>query len=358
MKSVFDQTKLGGMQLKNRFFRSATNDGYADERGHMTAKLSEVYEELAKGGVGTIITGLTYVTDREQPYPCQMGIYDDSFVREYSELTQKVHKYGANIILQLAALGSQTRQNENKLMWGPSTVKDIAYKTQPQEMAKEDIHFMQEAFAAAALRAKEAGFDGVQMHGAHGYLLNKFLTPYYNRRTDEYGGGIENRARLILETYRAIRQKVGNEYPVLIKINCEDFMDEGLTFEECRYVCKKLAGAGISAIEVSGGSGSSRKDEGAVRKTEGHDPYFAPYAAKIAKEVDVPIISVGGYRGFEEITKVLNNSGIEYISLCRPLIRESGLINRWKDGDMRSAECISCNKCFRRDGTRCIFNVQ
>lgn len=359
MKSLFDQTQFTGIKLKNRFIRSATYDGLADERGHMTEKLFRAYENLGKGGVGTIITGLTSVADSEQRSPEQMGIYEDSFIDEYKRLTEMIHGYHANVIMQIAWLGSQTSFNADKVIWGPSQVEDLIYKTTPKEMTIQEILFIQSAFADAALRAKKAGFDGIQLHAAHGYLLSKFLTPYYNRRTDEYGGSIENRARMVLETYQAVREKVGYEYPILIKINSEDYMSQEMTFEECKYVCKKLAESGVDAIEISGGSPSSRPNEGSARKIAlEQESYFRPYAAEIAQEINVPVILVGGNRDFNLLTEILNQTAIEYISLCRPLIRESDLISRWEKGDLEHAKCISCNKCFRRDGTRCIFNSQ
>jgi len=126
------------------------------------------------------------------------------------------------------------------------------------EMSREDIKSMKEAFVNSAVRAKKAGFDGVQLHVGHGYLLRRFLTPYYNRRTDEYGGNTENRARIILEICRCIREVVGSDYPVLAKINCDDFMDDGLTFEECKYICKRLEESDLSAVEITGGTALSR----------------------------------------------------------------------------------------------------
>ncbi len=356
MKSLFDQTQFAGIKLKNRFFRSATYDGLADEHGHMTEELFQAYENLAKGGVGTIITGLTSVTDIEQFLPRRMAVYDDSFIESYQTLTEMSHRYHANIILQLVCLGSQT--SAGKVMWGPSSVEDLGYKTTPAEMTPQEILLVQSAFAAAALRAKKAGFDGVQMHVAHGYLLSTFLTPYYNRRTDGYGSSIENRARMVVETFKAIREKVGPNYPVLIKINSEDYMDQGMTFEECKYVCQKLVELGVNVIEVSGGSISSRRNEGPSRIiTPEQETYFKPYAAEIAQEINVPMILVGGNREFELMTEILNQTPIEYFALSRPLIRESNLINRWQSGDQDRAKCISCSKCFgSRDGTSCMFN--
>lgn len=358
MKTLFDETYISGMKLKNRFFRSATNDHAADKEGHVTEELLQIYENLAKGGVGAIITGLAHVTDAEKLNEGQMGIYKDSFIEEYKPLTDAVHQYDARIIIQLVCNGVQNRSTADGLLWGPSAVEDLAYQQAPKEMTKEEIRIMTESFAEGALRAKKAGFDGVQIHAAHGYLLSKFLTPYYNRRTDEYGGSVENRARALLETYTAIREAVGEDFPVLVKINSDDFMDQGMCFAECRYICQLLERAGISAIEVSGGSPSSRRSEGVIRKvTPENESYFKQYAAEIAREIKTPVILVGGNRDFNRLTDLVNQTDIEYISFCRPFIREADLIKRWNSGDQTPAKCISCTKCFSGHGaTQCIFN--
>jgi 2,4-dienoyl-CoA reductase-like NADH-dependent reductase (Old Yellow Enzyme family) len=222
-------------------------------------------------------------------------------------------------------------------------------------MTKEEIILVQKSFADAADRAKKAGFDGVQIHAAHGYLLSKFLTPYYNHRTDEYGGDIENRARMVLETYKAIRAEVGPDYQVLIKINSEDFIEQGMTFADCKYLCHKLTDLGIDAIEISGGSFSSRPNEGSSRNIPPEqESYYKKYAAEIAQEIKIPVILVGGNRDVKGLTEILNNTAIEYTSFCRPFICESDLINRWEK-DTTPAKCVSCNKCYNPSGTVCIF---
>lgn len=268
MKSVFEPAKLGNFTTKNRFVRSATRDGYADDHGHVTDELLAIYEKLAQGGVGTIITGHAYVTDVEQSrQPGQMGIYDDSCIPGYRRLTEAVHRYDSRIVMQISCIGAQTfSSGENKLIWGPSAVADNATGIIPKEMSLQEIDLLKNSFGSAALRAKEAGFDGVQIHAAHGYLLNKFLNPYYNRRTDMYGGSAENRARLVLEVYDAIREKVGLDFTVLIKVNSSDFMGGGLEFEDCRSLCKKLDAKGIDGIEMSGGNLSSPDNMGPIRK--------------------------------------------------------------------------------------------
>jgi 2,4-dienoyl-CoA reductase-like NADH-dependent reductase (Old Yellow Enzyme family) len=299
VKNLFDKTKILNVEFKNRFFRGGLWEELADSKGHMTQDLFNIYEELAKGGVGTIITGYAFVSENEQPNPRMMGIYNDSFIEEYKKLTDMVHGHGANVIMQIVYGGSQSKFNtEGRIIWGPSGVENEVTKVTPKEMTKEDIKYLVNQYGDAAFRVKKAGFDGVEIHGAHGYLLSQFLCPYYNRRTDEYGGLIENRARIIFEVYKEIRNRVGNDFPVLIKINAEDFMDNGLTAEESLYVSKRLAELGITAIEVSGGNESSLNvlegNLGPARNkvvvSKERESYFKEYATRLAHEVDIPNI--------------------------------------------------------------------
>lgn len=348
MKTLFDKTSIGAMKLKNRIIRSAAGDQFA-LNGHMTERDLKVYEELAKGGVGTIVTGLTSILASDNALPEAFGIYDDSYIPEYKKLTDTVHEYNANIILQLVYYGSHvTKDAIDKRVLAPSAIKHINSKVIPEEITKEEIKYIQKAFADAAARAKKAGFDGVQLHSAHGFLLNQFLTPYYNRRLDEYGGTIENRTRMLLETYSSVREAVGNEYPIFVKINCTDGIDKGITFEGFKYACKQLTKLGVDAIEVSGDWYQYNPED---------EFYFRDYAERIARENNVDVILVGGNRDYNTMTEILNETSIGYFSMCRPLIAEPDLINRWKSGDISSTKCLSCNGCIElgHEG-RCILN--
>ena len=348
MKTLFDQTRIGNIRLKNRLIRSATGETLAKE-GHLSAELLEVYEELARGGVGTIITSFAYVVESEQPFPGMLGIYNDSFIEEYKRLTDMVHRYETNIILQMVHCGSyRMKEAGGQEVWGPSAVENLQTHIQPGEMTVENILALQKAFATAAARAKQAGFDGVQIHAAHGFLLNQFLSPYYNRRTDEYGGTIENRSRMILETYSAVREAVGDRYPVLIKLNNSDGMEQGMTIEDSKYVCRRLAEAQIDAIEISGAW---------HQFTARQDSYFKETAAEIAVENNIPVIVVGGNRDYQAMTEILNQTAIKYFSFSRPFIAEPGLVNRWQRGDVSRSKCISCNSCANLNGgLTCILN--
>ncbi len=361
MKKLFEQTQLKNITLKNRFVRSATWENMTTEDGHMTKELYDVYEELAKGEVGLIITGYANVVKEEQPNPGMMGIYDDSFIDEYKKLTDLVHKYGSKIIKQIAYGGTKTSFNVGeRIILAPSEVEELGTKTLGKAMTKEEIDYIVEAFAQAGKRAKDAGFDGVEIHGAHTYLINQFLSPYYNRREDEYGGSLENRMRFLVEIYNNMREKVGNDYPILVKLTATDFFEGGLTFEETRQICKKLEEIGVDGIELSGNVHGKAKSmvgqsfDGYEIKEEG---YFLEYGKVISEEVSIPIITVGGLTDVDNIENILNETNIEYFAISRPLLAEPHLIKRWKEGNKDKVKCVRCSRCRTDEGNYCtVFN--
>lgn len=359
-KKIFETTFLGDLELKNRLWRSATWLNLADEKGHLTPELISRYKELAQGGVGTIITGYAHILENEQPNAGMMGIYSDEFISEYQPFVKQLHELGAKLILQVCYGGSSTRyQTENRIIWGPSAVKNPAYGTTSREMSQEDINTVIEAYAQSARRAKEAGFDGVQLHAAHTYLYSQFLTPYFNRRTDAYGGSIENRARIIFETLEAVRKEVGPDYPVLIKMHCtDDWGVEGLTVEESLWVAKELEKRGITAIEFSGGN-PVLANRGAIRtkiQKREKQSYFFEATKKIAAALSIPVISVGGHRNVELMEQNLNSSNISYFSLSRTLHSEPDLPNKWEEDPNHYPRCVSCAKCWAPGGNVCILD--
>jgi 2,4-dienoyl-CoA reductase-like NADH-dependent reductase (Old Yellow Enzyme family) len=361
MAEIFEPTSIGTLSLKNRLWRSATFEKKADEQGHLTPELVAVYENLAKGGVGTIITGYAGICEEEKANPKMMGIYDDSFIPEYKIFTDKIHSLSANIIMQIAYGGSQSNyKTENRLILGPSAVEHTRFKVTPIAMNKEQISYIIKSFADSARRVKESGFDGVQLHAAHGYLLSQFLTPYYNRREDEYGGSIENRARIICETLDAVRAEVGPDYPVFIKMHCTDEMGEqGLNKEDSLVVAKMLEEKGISGIEFSGGffseNDATLPDKKGIIKKE-KQSYFREPVSWIASELNVPVILVGGNREMEVMEEILNTTDIKYFSLSRTLFSEPDLPEKWQSGYRGKPRCIACGKCRGKDTNECILN--
>jgi 2,4-dienoyl-CoA reductase-like NADH-dependent reductase (Old Yellow Enzyme family) len=305
--------------------------------------------------VGLMITGFAYVLSNGQALPRQLGIHDDALIPALCELTKRIHRAGGKICMQIVHSGAQTALPETpeRPLWGPSAVYNKVYRKTPKAMTQADIRETVQAFARAAGRVREAGFDAVQLHGAHGYLVSQFLSPATNKRTDKYGGTVENRARFLLETYRAVRKTVGKDFPVLIKLNSKDFLRGGLTQKDALFVARKLDELGIDAIEISGGGPSSGHLGPARTKINklADEAYFSTLAAKIKKEVRAPVILVGGIRSFKTAESILSSGTADMISMARPFVREPGLIKRWKQGDLKKATCISCNGCFQSAGS-------
>jgi 2,4-dienoyl-CoA reductase-like NADH-dependent reductase (Old Yellow Enzyme family) len=272
-------------------------------------------------------------------------------------MVRAVHSVGGKIALQLAHGGCRANSDLRGLEpVGPSMVEKDG-KPICRMMAKGDIAATVSAFARAAGLAKQAGFDAVQIHAAHGFLLSQFLSPAFNERTDEYGGDLANRARLLLEVVRSVRETVGPAYPVLIKINSEDFLAGGMSSAESVEVSGWLEKASIDAIEFSGGTMHSPEEFVPVRpdrlRTPEQEVYYRQAANIYKQKVTIPLIMVGGIRSYEVAKELVRDGTADYISLGRPLICEPGLVKRWREGDRRKAECVSDNACFgpALDGT-------
>ncbi len=348
---LFESHTIGTLNVKNRFVRSATWEGMADEDGFCTSTLVELTGQLAEGEVGLIVSSHAFVSPEGQAGPWQLAVYDDRFVPGLTQMAEAAHEGGSVIVLQLAHAGMQAATPLTKTeALGPSDMADENGAI-GREMTAAEIEQTADAFVTAAGRAKAAGFDGVQLHGAHGYLLSQFLSSYYNRREDEFGGSVENRARIVLDILGRIKSTLGNDFPVLIKMNSEDFIDVGLSVEEMLQVAKMLEDAGIDGVELSGGTadGTSRFQpvrRGRLRTEE--DEVFYREAAKRYKEcIGVPLILVGGIRSCSVVEKLVDDGVTDFVSLSRPLIREPGLVARWKSGDTAKSECGSCNLCFK-----------
>ena len=363
MKSLFDKTTINGMKLKNRLVRSATWEGMCTDQGAPTKKLTSFYQELAAGGIGLLIAGYTFTRPEGKQLPGKLGIHDDSFADAYTHMTQAVHDAGGTIALQLVHAGGQTDSaNAGRKPLAPSAVEVDQFPEVPEELRTDDIKNIIESFGAGAKRAKEWGFDAVQLHGAHGYLINQFLSPLTNKRSDEYGGSLENRSRFAIEVYKKVRENVGDNFPVLIKLNGSDNLEGGTTLEDSTYLARELSARGIDAIEVSGGTPASGKESPARAKINSpeKEAYHLAMAQEIQKAVTCPVMLVGGIRSFDVAENAVAEGGMDYISLARPLIREPGLPKRWQHGDTSPATCISCSGCFmpgiKEGGIYCVID--
>lgn len=353
--------KIGSIEIKNRFVRSATFEGMATEDGYVTDKHIKLYKELAEGGVGLIITGYAYIQESGKAFDKQSGVSRDDFIPGLSRIAEIVHKNGddCKVALQIAHCGHQSRFLENTI--APSAVEEKLTRKMPREMRREEIRDTVNAFSHAIRRAKEAGFDAVQLHGAHGYIITQFLSPYLNKRTDDYGGSIENRTRFLKEIYDKSVELVGKEFPILIKMNGVDFIEGGTTINESTEVAKRLENIGYAAIEVSAGiwevAKMKKKDLGwkptflpesrIFIGTMNEPAYNLPFAKEFKKVLDIPVILVGGINSLNLVNQLLTNESADFVSFSRPLVREPDLPNRWMKGiGDDKVNCIFCNGCL------------
>jgi 2,4-dienoyl-CoA reductase-like NADH-dependent reductase (Old Yellow Enzyme family) len=392
---VFKPGRIGNIELKNRLVRSATYENAANEDGTVSEKLIEIYRELAGGGVGLIITGIAGTYTKALAPHRMMGIYDDAFVPGLKKITQavKAADRDCRVMIQLHHPGRQVRdyQAPSRLLSylpkaflaylerhpeliqdqeepgreiepvAPSAVFDSFFERTPPALTLEEIDAIIDAYAEGIRRAREAGFDGVQLHAAHGWLLSSFLSPHTNQREDQYGGSTENRTRIITEIYERAGKKVGDDFPILIKMNTTDFLPQGLNIEEALKVANVLNKIGFAAIETSGGMWEaltrSQEDLGwppvflpeSWTKINSIDKeaYFLPAARAFKEKVDIPVILVGGIKSFSKIEEILESGSSDFVSMSRPLIRQPDLPNLWLSGTGKdTAECVSCNGCI------------
>jgi 2,4-dienoyl-CoA reductase-like NADH-dependent reductase (Old Yellow Enzyme family) len=271
-------------------------------------------------------------------------------------MTRAVHDAGGRVVMQIAHCGaaSETAARTGGDYLAVSLGERVPdYGRTPREMTEADIEKIIEAFGQAARRVQEAGFDGVQIHGAHGYLTSQFLSPLCNRREDRWGGSLENRMRFVIEVTRAIKREVDEAFPVMIKLGCRDYMEKeaGLTIEEGARVAKALEEEGIDLIEISHSIQDleMRKKNLLGITSEEKEACYLPEARVVRDATSVPLALVGGMRSLKATEAIIKSGAADMIAICRPLIREPGLIKRWKEGDDRPAECVSCGRCFNVD---------
>ncbi len=332
--------------------RSATWENRATPEGFVTDELIDFTADLARGDVGLIITGISSVSEEGKITFGQTGIHQDECIPGLKRLTDEVHRYGGRVAAQLAYGGGKSRLFQpGKPLLAPSDMEREFFGTAPaQAMTLDDIESVKGAFRRAALRAKEAGFDAVQPHAAHGYLLSQFLSPLCNRREDEYGGDCQKRARFVGELIEDIRRAVGPDFPILMKLNGDDFVEGGLKATEAAEMASLFEKAGLDAVEISGGLFGSDKIPKELIRRSARKPeegvFFLPQAQEFRERLSIPIILVGGIRSVEMIERLLSEEKVDYVAMCRPFIREPHLIKRWKSGDRSPSTCRTCGRCL------------
>ena len=357
MTDLFEETRIKNLELKNRLIRSATHEGMSDEHGFPDPSLFKLYERLAKGGVGLIITGYAYVSkDGISPLYRMQAIDRDEHIGKYRELVNMVHEKGAKIAMQIAHCGRQTNESTiGAQPIAPSAVLDTSSNVMPREMTEDDIERIIEDFAQGARRVKEAGFDAVQIHCAHGYLLSSFISPHTNRRADRWSGSTENRVRIVREIYQRCRAQVGNDYPILIKYSAYDKMENGLKPEEGVIVGQMMADMGFDCIEVSAGifedGGSTMFGDNPIGARPSQA--FNRHAARALKRnVNTPVMLVGGITDPKIMREIVESGDADYISMCRAMISDPALPRKILEGKFEPARCIQCNLCSGYCATR------
>jgi 2,4-dienoyl-CoA reductase-like NADH-dependent reductase (Old Yellow Enzyme family) len=356
MPDLFDTTSIKSLTLPNRFIRSATGTRMATDDGQVTAKLIQHVMDLVNGGVGSVVSGHAYLLPQGQASPRQLGIYDDKLMSGLTRLVKSVHSREGKIVAQISHAGAHSISALTGIeSMGPSAIPPTKGKRVSfggcRAMTQDDIDRVVNAFQQGAIRAKAAGFDGVQLHGAHGYLFSQFVSPFYNKRTDRYGGSVTNRARIVVDAYNAVRDEVGADYPVMIKMNVTDFLDDGLSADEAVETAAIYETAGFDAIELSGGTGwgiivFGDPNRTCVRTIDA--VYYRDMAQRLKHTVRIPIILTGGIKSYEVAQSLIQKNIADYIGLCRPLIREPDLVNRWRSGDTTKSGCVSDNACIFR----------
>lgn len=391
---LFNETIISGIKVKNRIIRSATHDGLADENGAPSKKLIAKYEHLSKNEIGCIITGYAAVSKNGvSPYPRMLKIFDDDVIDKFKELTEAVHCHGTPVVLQIAHCGRQTSSKaigEQKV--APSNVLHAFYPDKSKELTDNEIYTIIDDFISASVRAKKAGFDGVQLHGGHGYLLHDFLSPYGNRRKDIWGGSLENRCRIVELIIKGIKEKTN--LPVWIKLSAEDNRKGGMNIDLSVEICKRLEAAGCDAIEVSCGTvqdgmNTMRSElmpmdavfkyrepcasfpkilnkialpaanliNPLIKQPKPLENFNVNNAAIIKKNISIPVIVVGGIHKADDMERIITKGKADFISMCRPFICEPDLVKKLINGQSE-AKCIMCNYCglvIEKEPTRCLY---
>ncbi|MFX1505667.1 MAG: NADH:flavin oxidoreductase [Promethearchaeota archaeon] len=364
LKHLFSPYKIGNVLIKNRIVRSATAENMA-EGGHPSDQLIELYSELAEGGVGLIITGGIAVDPSSTFSKKGSSLFDDSFISSHKALVEIVHDSDAKIAAQIGHTGRQSSNKRYEAV-APSAIPYPQTGRVPRTLSSEEIKKdIVKMFIESGRRAYESGYDMVQLHAAHGYLLGSFLTPYTNKRTDEYGGSISNRTRILIDIYNGLRDEVGKNFPIIIKLQTQDGdLHGGLIFKEGLEITKIIYETGFDAIEPSGGGGDLIGTDWLLPSVVINSPEDENYFLNSVKQIrpitgNCPLILMGGIRNPLSAEQFIQKGITDFISMSRPLICEPDLSNRWKGGDHSSALCESCNSCYMsiiNGSLACILN--
>ena len=369
-RRLFEPGRIGQMELRNRIVMAPMMTRYASDDSFVTERTKNYYEARAKGGTGLIIVEFTYVHPSGRMHPKQLSISDDKYITGMSELADVIHKHGAKAALQLHHAGVRAKSKFTGMQpLTPSLSLQLPSDETPREMTIEDIKEITSCFAQAALRAKEAGFDAIEIHGAHGYLFNQFLSLASNKRKDAYGGSLRNRARFLVEVIKAIREVAGQDFPAWCRINGREYgLADGTTLEEAQETAQLAQEAGVDAIHVSAvcpqhaacGNGSP-----AITGAHPLEPgILVELAEGVKQAVNVPVITVGWITP-EIGERALEERKADFVAMATALLADPELANKAASGRKDDiTPCIRCLKCvddlltLPTEGIRCSVNAR
>jgi 2,4-dienoyl-CoA reductase-like NADH-dependent reductase (Old Yellow Enzyme family) len=359
--------RLGAVATRNRIIRAGTSETMAMPDGAVSDRLVALYRTLAANEVGAIFTGHLFVHPRGRYARRQTGIHADALLPRLRRLAGAVHEAGGVVLAQVAHAGSQSRAPQVAPL-APSAVPNALTGRIAPAASEAEIREAIAAFADGARRAVEAGFDGVHVHGANGYLISEFLSPLTNRRDDDWGGDPDRRARFAVEVARAVRAVVPPDRALTMKLGLVDAPPGGLTLDESVAVAGRLAAEGVDALELSCGvmvapTDSARQYVAVDRRRAAADllphrvlagpapeAYFVPWARRVRERVAVPLIAVGGMRRTETMERVLAAGDADFVAMARPFIREPDIARQIAAGRTGPVDCTSCNICLMHEG--------
>ena len=328
MKDIWQKDKIKDIELKNRIVRSATNEHLGTIDGCITDDYIKVYHDLAKSGVGLIITSHMAIDKNQRADVTHICVNDSRNKEKLKLLTNTVHDYGSKIIAQISYPGHHGSKIEGQVAKTPSETDNT------KALSIEEIKECVRSYVKTIELLQRVGFDGVQLHMAHGYLLSEFLDPFYNKRTDNYGGTANNRYRIIHEILTEATNSIKSNFAIIAKIDTISKNEDRDFINQQIEVCKWLEMDGIDAIEISGNN---------FKKLNQPTPYFLENALKIRNKVNVPIILVGGFRNVNQMNNALEK-GIDFISMSRPFIADENFVQKLKNDE--ESICVNCNECF------------
>ena len=328
-------TLPNGTTIKNRFFKSAMSEGMGTRDFQPKKNIATLYKRWAEGGTGLIITGNIMVDPKGTAEPGNIVFDKNSNMEILKDWAKQGQQHGAKVMVQLNHPGKQVPKTIAKETVAPSTIPlgnglNKLFST-PRALTTSEVEELVRKFVTSAKVAKEAGFSGVQIHAAHSYLISQFLSPHDNRRTDKYGGSLENRMRFLKEIYLGMREELGKDFTIGIKINSTDFKEDGLTEEDSLKTIIELANLGLDFVEISGGTYERPAMMGATSKST-NQVFFAEYSKKLKQKIEIPVVVTGGIRSINAMNTLLNDNTTDFIGIARPLTIDPNIPNKIKQG--------------------------